>query len=64
MTKKELKRLALKIAKAEQQRLTASTKEEVRSAEAEIIKLTGLVDSIEDMVFIDEYIQENCDLTN
>lgn len=63
MTKKELKRLALKIAKAEQQRQRASTKEEVRSAEAEIIKLTGLVDSIEDMVFIDEYIQENC-LTN
>ena len=59
MTKKELKRLALKIAKAEQQRQRASTKEEVRSAEAEIIKLTGLVDSIEDMVFIDEYIQEN-----
>lgn len=63
MTKKELKRLALKIAKAEQQRQRASTKEEVRSAEAEIIKLTGLVDSIEDMVFIDEYIQENY-LTN
>ena len=63
MTKKELKRLALKIAKAEQQRQRASTKEEVRSAEAEIIKLTGLVDSFEDMVFIDEYIQENY-LTN
>lgn len=63
MKKKELKSLALKIAKAEQKRQQASTKEEIRSAEAEILKLTGLVDSIEDMVFIDEYIQENCDLT-
>ena len=59
MKKKELKNLAQKIAKAEMiiQSSTSSTAEKSK-AEQEIMRLSSHVDSLEDIVIIDELVQE------
>lgn len=59
MKKKELKNLAQKIAKAEMiiQSSTTSTAEKSK-AEQEIMRLSSHVDSLEDIVIIDELVQE------
>ena len=58
MKKKELKALAQKIAKAEYIIQNSEDKKAVVKAEQEIIDLSGRVDTLEDMVIIDELVQE------
>lgn len=58
MKKKELKTLAQKIAKAEYIIQTSDDKQAIRKAEQEIMELSGRVDTIEDMVIIDELVQD------
>ena len=62
MKKKELKNLAQKIAKAEMiiQSPDASMAEKSK-AEQEIMSLSSCVDSLEDIVIIDEMVQEILD---
>ena len=58
MKKKELKNLAQKIAKAEMIVQTSDDPKAISKAELEIMDLSGRVDTIEDMVIIDEMVQE------
>lgn len=58
MKKKELKNLAQKIAKAEMIIQTSDDPKAISKAEFEIMDLSGRVDTIEDMVIIDEMVQE------
>lgn len=58
MKKKELKNLAQKIAKAERIVQTSDDPKAVKKAEQEIMELSGHVESIEDMVIIDEMVQD------
>lgn len=58
MKKKELKNLAQKIAKYEKIIQTSDDKAEIKKAEQEIMRLSGHVDNIEDMMIIDEMIQD------
>ena len=58
MKKKELKNLAQKIAKAESLIQTSDDPKIISRAEQEIMELSGRVDSIEDMVIIDEMVQD------
>lgn len=58
MKKKELKNLAQKIAKAEMIIQTSDDPKAISKAELEIMDLSGRVDTIEDMVIIDEMVQE------
>lgn len=58
MKKKELKNLAQKIAKAERIVQTSDDPKAVKKAEQEIMELSGHVESIEDMVTIDEMVQD------
>ena len=58
MKKKELKNLAQKIAKAELIVQTSDDPKAVKKAEQEIMELSGHVNSIEDMVAIDEMVQD------
>ena len=58
MKTKELKNLAKKIAKYEQIIQNSDDKEAIRNAEAEIMKISGCVKSLEDMMLIDELVQE------
>ena len=58
MKKKELKNLAQKIAKAERIVQTSDDPKVVKKAEQEIMELSGHVESIEDMVIIDEMVQD------
>lgn len=58
MKKKELKNLAQKIAKQEIIVQTSGDKEQVRRAEKEIMRLCGCVDSVSDMVAIDDLVAE------
>ena len=58
MKKKELKNLAQKIAKYERIIQTSDDKKLVRQAEEEIMKLSSSVDSLDDMVAIDELVME------
>ena len=58
MKKKELKNLAAKIAKYERIIQTSDDKKAVRQAEEEIMRLSSSVDSLEDMVAIDELVME------
>ena len=58
MKKKELKNLAQKIAKAERIVQTSGDSKAVKKAEQEIMELSGHVESIEDMVIIDEMVQD------
>lgn len=58
MKRKELKALAAKIAKAEQIIQNSDDAKAIKKAELEIVTLSGHVNSIEDMVAIDEMVQE------
>ena len=58
MKRKELKNLAQKIAKYEQILQTSQDKEEIREAQSQIMNLSGRVQSLEDMVLLDDMIQE------
>lgn len=58
MKKKELKNLAQKIAKWEQILQTSQDQEEIREAQNQIMSLSGRVQSLEDMVLLDDMIQE------
>ena len=58
MKKKELKNLAAKIAKCERIIQTSDDKQAVRQAESEIMRLSSCVNSLEDMVAIDELVME------
>lgn len=56
MKKKEIKMLAQKIAKYEKIIQSSSDKGEIRKAQEEIMKITSGVDSLDDMVQIDEIV--------
>lgn len=58
MKKKELKNLATKIAKCEKIIQFSDDKKAIARAEDEIMKLSSSVDSLEDMVAIDELVME------
>lgn len=58
MKMKELKNLAKKIAKCEQTIQNSDDKEAIRKAEEEVMKLSGSVKSLEDIMIIDELVQE------
>lgn len=58
MKMKELKNLAKKIAKCEQTIQSSEDKEAIRKAEEEVMKLSGSVKSLEDIMIIDELVQE------
>lgn len=58
MKQKELKALAKKIAKYEFIIQTSDDKHLVRQAQDAIMELSGKVDSLEDIVIIDELVQE------
>lgn len=58
MKRKELKKLAQKIAKAEQNLSKAASKEETERYQDEIIRLSGQIDGFEDMLLLDEEIQK------
>ena len=58
MKKKELKNLATKIAKYERIIQTSDDKKIIAQAEQEIMKLSSSVDSLDDMVAIDELVME------
>ena len=58
MKRKELKRIAEKIAKAEYIIQTSSDLKAIAKAEQDIISLSGSVDDIEDILVVDELVQE------
>ena len=58
MKRKELKKLAEKIAKYETIVQTSSDKDEIHRAEQAIMQLSGCVTSFEDMCVLDELIQD------
>ena len=58
MKAKEIKNMAMKIAKFEKIIQTSADTEARRAAEEAIMKLTGSVKSFEDMILIDEQVQE------
>ena len=58
MKKKEIKNLATKIAKYERIIQTSSNEKVVRQAEEEIMRLSSSVDSLDDMIAIDELVME------
>lgn len=58
MKMKELKNLAKKIAKCEQVIRNSDDEDAVHRAEEEVIKLSGSVKSLEDIMIIDELVQE------
>lgn len=58
MKRKEIKNLAQKIAKFEKIIQTSSDKKEIANAEKEIMKLSSCVDSLEDMIAVDEIVME------
>ena len=58
MKRKELKDLAKKIAKAEIIIRDSNDPDAIKRAESEIMKLSGHVDRLEDMVIIDDLVQE------
>ena len=58
MKQKELKNIAIKIAKNEFIIQTSKYKEELEKAQYEILKLSHRVSSLEDMMILDDLIQE------
>ena len=58
MKKKEIKALAQKIAKYEKIIQSSDDKKLVHQAEEEIMKLSSSVESLDDMVAIDEIVME------
>ncbi len=59
MKRKELKNLAEKIAKAEIKYQAATSETEKKEIENEIIKLSGKVNNVEDMLLLDDFIQDS-----
>lgn len=58
MKQKERKTLAQKIAKQQKIINTSSDKKAIKLAEQEIIRLSGCVQSMDDIIAIDELIQQ------
>lgn len=58
MKRKELKELAKKIAKAELIIQRNEDPKQVQQAKDEIMKLSGHVDSLEDIMLMDEFVQD------
>ena len=58
MKQKELKNIAIKIAKNEFIIQTSEDKEEVEKAQDKILKLSHRVSSLEDMMMLDDLIQD------
>lgn len=58
MKKKELKNLATKIAKYERIIQTSDDKYAINQAQEKIMELSSCVDSLDDMVVIDELVME------
>ena len=58
MKKKEIKNLAQKIAKYERIIQTSDDKHLIRQAQEKIMEITSSVNSLEDMVAIDELVME------
>ena len=58
MKRKELKELAKKIAKAELIIQRNEDPKQVQQAKDEIIKLSGHVDGLEDIMLMDEFVQD------
>lgn len=58
MKRKELKNLAEKIVKLELTIQNSNVEEEVSKAKEEIMKLSGSINSFEDMIALDDYIQD------
>lgn len=58
MKRKELKELAKKIAKAELIIQHNEDSKQVQQAKDEIMKLSGHVDSLEDIMLMDEFVQD------
>lgn len=58
MKRKEIKNLAIKIAKLEQIIQTGQDPKEIQEAQNQIIDLSGRVRNLEDMVLLDDMIQE------
>ena len=58
MKRKELKELAKKIAKAELIIQRNEDPQQVQQAKDEIMKLSGHVDSLEDIMLMDEFVQD------
>ena len=59
MKRKELKNLANKIAKAELKYQSATSTEATKEAENEIIRLSGKVQNVEDMLLLDDLVQDS-----
>ena len=57
MKKKEIKNLAQKIAAAERVIENSNNKNEIYNAEQEIMRLSGSISSITDMMALDEMVQ-------
>jgi hypothetical protein len=58
MKKKELKSLAVQIARAERTLQTSSDTQEIANAQSEILRLSKRVTSLEDLMLIDDLIQK------
>jgi hypothetical protein len=58
MKKKELKNLAVQIARAERTLQTSSDKQEIANAQSEILRLSKRVTSLEDLMLIDDLVQK------
>lgn len=58
MKNKELKQLAKKIADLETTIQTVSDKEAIKKAQNEIMKLSGRIESFEELARLDELVQE------
>ena len=58
MKRKELRALARKIAKAEQKLSKANDSKEIKQIQQEIMSLSAQVDSLDDIIRLDEFIQD------
>lgn len=58
MKKKELKSLAVQIARAERTLQASSDTQEIANAQSEILRLSKRVTSLEDLMLIDDLIQK------
>jgi hypothetical protein len=58
MKKKELKNLAVQIARAERTLQTTGNEQEVANAQSEILRLSKRVTSLEDLMLLDDLIQK------
>ena len=58
MTKRECKKIAMRIAKLEQVVATSSDKDEKKKAQEKIMQICGSFKDLEDMIMIDEAVQK------